>query len=81
MSERDQLNQSTKSYSKALKAGLRDYAGTADDLPGNWPYFTITVTLAQIVFFIYFYVSYPEDTNKFNRYFNFSFHHVMLITV
>ena len=71
MSERDQLNQQKnsgdQSYSKAFKAGLRDYAGTGDDLPGNWPYFTVTVTLAQIVLFIYFYVSYPEDSNKFNR--------------
>ena len=66
MSESEPLKGRTKSYSEQLKSGFRDIAGRKDDLPGNWPFFTISITLTQIGFFIYFYKSNPTGINLFN---------------
>lgn len=73
MSEKDTLKpgtaiKRTRSYKETFQAGLSDVAGNKDDLPGNWPLFTITITLLQISLFIYFYVTSPtQSINTFNR--------------
>ena len=72
MSEKDALRSGkvakrTQSYKENFKAGLSDIAGNKDDLPGNWPLFTFTITLVQISLFTYFYVANSSPINSFNR--------------
>ena len=58
----------SESYDEYLKDGICDFTCNGT-YPGNFPYFTILITIAQIGTFSYYSNAYPAtDSSKFNPY-------------
>lgn len=61
-------NQESESYDEYLKDGICDFTCNGT-YPGNFPYFTLLITIAQIGTFTYYSNAFPAtDISKFNPY-------------